>query len=79
MQEQPRRSLALSRMESNSSQQEVRVEFTEDTERADTDGVSGKLGKERESHLCAGSGVFTEDGGLVYLSSQGSRNWSEQR
>ena len=39
---------------------------------------SGRLGKEleNESHLCAGSGVFT-DNCLVPLSPQAYRNWSE--
>lgn len=27
-----------------------------------------------ESHLCLGPAVFTEDGGLVHMSSQASRN-----
>ena len=35
-------------------------------------------GKERESHLCLGPGVFIEDGGLLYVYSQASKNWSEQ-
>lgn len=30
-----------------------------------------------ESHLCLGPGVFTEDGGLVPMSSQASRNEEE--
>lgn len=52
------------------SQPGVRAEFTENTESADTDGVSGRLRKERwESGLCLGLEVFVEDFGLVYVSS----------
>lgn len=41
------------------SQQGVKAEFTEDTENADANRVSGRPTKERrESHLCSGSGEF---------------------
>lgn len=44
------------------------------------DGASGKLRKEMEdeSHLCLGTGVFIDDCGLVHMSCQVFRNWSEQ-
>ena len=42
---------------------------------AGTDRASGRHGKiGREFHLCSVSGVFIEDCGLVYVSSQASRN-----
>ena len=43
------------------SQQEVRAEFMEDMEQIQM-GLQGDSGKERESCLCSGSWVFTEDG-----------------
>ena len=57
----------------------MKVAFIEDLERADTDRASRRLRKEKEneSHLCLGSGVFTEDVGLVYMFCQASRNWSK--
>ena len=33
---------------------------------------------ETESCLCLGLGVFVEDGGLVYVSPQTSKNWSKR-
>lgn len=36
---------------SNVSQQEVKAQFREDIERADTDGPSGRLGKEQSMNL----------------------------
>ena len=36
-------------------------------------------GKERESGLCLRSWVFIEDYHLMYVSSQASRNWLEQK
>ena len=42
--------------------------------------MSGLLRKKRrESRLCLGSGIFTEDRDLVHVSPQVSRNWLEQR
>lgn len=54
----------------------MRAEFTDITERADKDGVSGRLRKERNMSLVfvPGLGVFTRDPALVYMS---SRNRSE--
>ena len=58
----------------------MRSEFTEDTEyRYRQSGWETQKGKKCESHPCLGSGVFIEDHGLVYMSSQESRNWLEQR
>jgi len=59
----------------------VRAKFIEDIERVDADGASGRLGKERNMSLifASGLGFFTEDRGLVYMSSQASRNRREQR
>ena len=68
---------------SNMSQQKVKVEFIEEREREREreDRSVWKTGKEKEqeSHLCSESGVFTEDSGLMYVSSQTSRNQLEQR
>ena len=45
----------------------MRAEFIDDMERADTDGVSGRLRKERSMSLCSKFGDFMEDGGLLYM------------
>ena len=46
----------------------------------ENDSVSRRLRKERRKlHLYLGSGVLIEGGGLVYVSSQASRNRVEQR
>lgn len=44
------------------------------------DRASGSLrtDKERESLFDSGSGVFTEDCGLVYVPTQESKNWFEK-
>lgn len=57
------------------------VELMEDIEKADIEGVSGRLRKERTMSLvfAQGQGVFTEESGLVYVSPQASRNCLEQR
>lgn len=53
----------------------------EDIEKADTEGVSGRLRKERTMSLAfaQGQGVFTKKSGLVYVSPQASRNCLKQR
>lgn len=43
---------------SNASQQEVIAEFTEHTERADTDGISGKLRNERSMSFISVQGFY---------------------
>lgn len=47
------------------------AEFTEDLERADTDAVPGRLRKEGSMSIVFvyGLGIFTEDCGLVCVSS----------
>ena len=57
------------------SKSKVRAKFIENTDR-----VFGKLRKEKAQgfHLCLRSGVFTEVSGLVCVSSQASRNWSNK-
>lgn len=61
---------------SNASQQEVRAELTEDTERVQmqTEHLGDSQKKRRESCLCLGTGVFSEEYDLVHVSSQASRN-----
>ena len=64
------------------SQQEVKTGiFIEDVERADINGPSVRVGKKRGPSLVSlwGLGVFTEGNGLVYVSSQASRNQLERR
>lgn len=58
----------------------MRAEFIEDTERAGTDVASGRLRKERSRSFIFVQGlrVFTENGGLVYMTPQAIRNWLEQ-
>ena len=75
-QDQPRGSLASCRVEikhrpRGSESRRLRASIG-------TDRASGRLGKEKESCLWLGSGVFTEDCGLMYMPSQIPRNWSEQ-
>ena len=59
------------------SQHEVKAEFIEDVERADIDGMSRRLGKERSKSLIFvhGLGFFTGVSGPVYMPSRGFRNW----
>lgn len=78
LQDQPRGSLALGRLETKCKPEGVRAELIEDIERADTFGTSERLGKEKE-HLGLGLGVFIEDCDLLYISLQASRSRIEQR
>lgn len=59
----------------------MRAEFTEDMERADTDGVSGRLRRERGMGLTfvQGLGFLLRDGRLVCVSPQAFRNGLEER
>ena len=67
------------RWKSNIRREEVRAGFVEDLGRADTARASGRLGKEKEHESCLwlGSGVCIEDSGVVYVSSQASRNCAQ--
>lgn len=62
------------------SLQEVRSEFTEGLEgvQVQTECLKTQKRKNKESRLCSGSGVFTEDYGLLYVCSQASRDQSTQ-
>lgn len=80
-QDQPRVSLALHWMESDASWVEVRAEFVEDIERQQIQTWHlGDPERKRNTNLifAQGSGVFTEGGGLVYMSHQASKNLFEQ-
>lgn len=55
----------------------MRAESTQSREQIQMEGL-GDSGKEHESQLCLGSGVFTDDCGLGHVASQAPRNWSEQ-
>ena len=60
-------------------QEEVRSELIEDTGSAGAYRVSRRFRKKRriKSRLCLGSRISSEDGDLVYVSSQASRNRSK--
>ena len=57
-------------MEIDANREEVRAEFIDDVERADTTERLGHSERKRSMslELAWGSIVFTEDGGLVYMS-----------
>ena len=49
-----------------------------DSHRKTQKSMAGPERRLSEPCPCLGTGVFTEDCGLVYVSSQASRNWSKQ-
>lgn len=64
---------------SNASQQGMRAEFIEDTEQTQMECLGDSKREGGSPVFVQDLGVFVEDGGLVYVSPEASRNQLEQK